>query len=227
MPDRDVAAGICASGGVVQPAGTVCRAAAGPCDFEETCDGVTADCPADELAAAGTVLPRRRGRLRYCGNLLRNQRRLPADVFKQAGTVCRPAAGVCDVEKAAREPARPARSTPLPRRPPCAGPRPMATIATRPKTVPDRSRAARATSSTLRLRCPVVRRLPQERIGYRFLERGGRAPLATTSSAARRAAAATPRLAARQPRGVAVSRQRHRRGHLLLRGLLHQHHRHL
>ncbi|MFQ5592364.1 MAG: hypothetical protein ACE5HE_14480, partial [Phycisphaerae bacterium] len=37
-----------------QPAGTVCRPAAGECDVDEVCDGVTPDCPPDAYAPAGT-----------------------------------------------------------------------------------------------------------------------------------------------------------------------------
>ena len=35
-----------------QPAGTVCRPAAGPCDVAETCTGATAECPADGFEPA-------------------------------------------------------------------------------------------------------------------------------------------------------------------------------
>jgi hypothetical protein len=38
----------------LRPLGFVCRASAGECDLEETCDGVAADCPADDFVAAGT-----------------------------------------------------------------------------------------------------------------------------------------------------------------------------
>jgi hypothetical protein len=41
--------------GSFEPASTVCRAAAGPCDVEERCTGDAPDCPVDALAAAGTV----------------------------------------------------------------------------------------------------------------------------------------------------------------------------
>lgn len=37
-----------------RPAGEVCRAAQGPCDREERCDGSSPDCPTDQLALAGT-----------------------------------------------------------------------------------------------------------------------------------------------------------------------------
>ncbi len=50
LGDGGATMGVCAG----QPAGTVCRMAAGPCDAEEVCDGMTATCPADVLAPAGT-----------------------------------------------------------------------------------------------------------------------------------------------------------------------------
>ncbi|MCZ7684310.1 MAG: hypothetical protein M5U28_38260 [Sandaracinaceae bacterium] len=43
------------------------RAAAGDCDLAEACTGSAASCPADALAAAGTGVPRRGGRLRPRG----------------------------------------------------------------------------------------------------------------------------------------------------------------
>ena len=94
---RDVAVGICAPGGVIQPAGTVCRVAAGPCDVDETCDGVTADCPADKLAAAGTSCRASAGDCDVAETCAGTSAFCPTDGFKQAGTVCRAAAGVCDV----------------------------------------------------------------------------------------------------------------------------------
>lgn len=42
-------------------AGTPCRPAAGPCDLEEVCDGVTSDCPADALVEAGAICRAARG----------------------------------------------------------------------------------------------------------------------------------------------------------------------
>jgi hypothetical protein len=48
-----------------RPAGFVCRAARGPCDVAEVCDGTAAVCPRDGLAAAGTMC-RDRARGRPC-----------------------------------------------------------------------------------------------------------------------------------------------------------------
>jgi fibronectin type 3 domain-containing protein len=94
---RDVAVGICAPGGVIQPAGTVCRAAVGACDVDETCDGVTADCPADKLAVAGTSCRAVAGDCDIAETCTGTSPNCPTDGFKQAGTVCRAAAGACDV----------------------------------------------------------------------------------------------------------------------------------
>lgn len=95
--NRDVPAGACAPGGVVQPAGTVCRAAVTVCDVDETCDGVNADCPADVLAAAGKECRAAAGDCDIAETCSGASPECPADGFKQSGTVCRAAAGVCDV----------------------------------------------------------------------------------------------------------------------------------
>ncbi len=95
---RDVAVGICAPGGVIQPAGTSCRKAGGLCDIEETCDGVNADCPADKLAAAGTSCRAIAGDCDVAETCSGTSADCPVDGFKQAGTVCRAAVtGGCDV----------------------------------------------------------------------------------------------------------------------------------
>jgi fibronectin type 3 domain-containing protein len=95
---RDVAVGICAPGGVIQPAGTPCRPAAGLCDIAETCDGVTADCPADKLAAAGKECRAVAGDCDLAESCTGTSPDCPVDGFKQAGAVCRAAvAGGCDV----------------------------------------------------------------------------------------------------------------------------------
>jgi fibronectin type 3 domain-containing protein len=97
--NRDVAAGICATGGVIQPAGTVCRPVAGLCDIAETCDGVTADCPPDKLASAGTECRAVAGDCDIAETCTGTSVDCPADGFMQAGTVCRPVApgNLCDV----------------------------------------------------------------------------------------------------------------------------------
>src|SRR5207249_2741076 len=40
---------------VIQPAGTVCRAAVSECDVAETCTGSSTSCPADVVMPAGTA----------------------------------------------------------------------------------------------------------------------------------------------------------------------------
>lgn len=94
--NRDVAAGACAPGGVIKPAGTVCRAALDVCDVEETCDGVSADCPADQLVKAGRECRAAKGDCDIAETCTGTKADCPADGFKQSGTVCRAAAGVCD-----------------------------------------------------------------------------------------------------------------------------------
>jgi fibronectin type 3 domain-containing protein len=94
---RDVAVGICAPGGVIQPAGTVCRPAVDLCDVAESCDGVNADCPADKLAAAGKECRASAGDCDIAETCSGTSATCPADGFKQAGAVCRAVAGVCDV----------------------------------------------------------------------------------------------------------------------------------
>src|SRR5262245_46135250 len=56
-PDAVCAGGDCCAPDCLSfiPAGTVCRSAAGVCDLEETCDGTSADCPADAFEASTTV----------------------------------------------------------------------------------------------------------------------------------------------------------------------------
>jgi hypothetical protein len=48
--------------GAIAPRGTVCRAAIGPCDYAESCDGVRVDCPEDLIAPPGEIC----GIWRYC-----------------------------------------------------------------------------------------------------------------------------------------------------------------
>jgi hypothetical protein len=47
--------GLCKT--IFDPAGTVCRPAAGPCDVAEVCSGNSFDCPADRHADNGTPCP--------------------------------------------------------------------------------------------------------------------------------------------------------------------------
>ena len=93
----DVPAGACIVGGQLRPAGYPCRAVAGLCDVEESCDGVSADCPADKLAVAGTSCRAAAGDCDIAETCTGTSPDCPADGFKLTGTVCRAVAGPCDV----------------------------------------------------------------------------------------------------------------------------------
>lgn len=77
-------------------AGEVCRAAAGTCDFAESCDGVSAECPADVVVDAG-VSCRASGGVcdleEQCNGVAPQ---CPADQHVGAGTVCRAGSDLCD-----------------------------------------------------------------------------------------------------------------------------------
>jgi fibronectin type 3 domain-containing protein len=93
----DVPAGACIVGGQLRPAGYPCRAVGGLCDVEESCDGVSADCPADKLAVAGTSCRAAAGDCDIAETCTGTSADCPADGFKLTGTVCRAVAGPCDV----------------------------------------------------------------------------------------------------------------------------------
>jgi fibronectin type 3 domain-containing protein len=93
----DVPAGACVVGAQLRPAGYPCRAAAGPCDVEESCDGVSADCPTDKLAVAGISCRAAAGDCDIAETCTGTSVDCPADGFKLTGTVCRALAGPCDV----------------------------------------------------------------------------------------------------------------------------------
>src|SRR5205814_520021 len=78
----------------IKVAGTVCRAAAGECDLAETCDGVTTGCPTDVLKASGTTCTDDGN---ACTTDVCNGTSATCTHAEgNAGTVGRPAAGVCD-----------------------------------------------------------------------------------------------------------------------------------
>ena len=73
----------------------VCRAPAGSCDQEETCDGLSPDCPADAVAPGGAVCRAPSGACdleETCDGL---SSQCPADQL-DAVSVCRSAASPCD-----------------------------------------------------------------------------------------------------------------------------------
>src|SRR5207244_4111883 len=76
---------------------TQCRASAGECDPAENCPGNGPNCPADAKSAAGTPCTADRNPCR------RDQCDGTSDACQHpagnAGTVCRAAAGVCDVDE--------------------------------------------------------------------------------------------------------------------------------
>lgn len=79
--------------------GVECRASAGICDIAESCDGVSANCPADTHIASGTQCRASADACdaaETCDGVNPN---CPMDTFAMVGTPCRPAVGVCDIEE--------------------------------------------------------------------------------------------------------------------------------
>ncbi|MBI5533374.1 MAG: hypothetical protein HY898_11710 [Deltaproteobacteria bacterium] len=86
----------CSAGACVHPAGnvgTICRAAQGECDVAEACDGASTTCPANGFKADGTTCTTDGNpcTLDQCGS------GVCAHPAGNAGTVCRPVNGECDV----------------------------------------------------------------------------------------------------------------------------------
>lgn len=80
-------------------AGKTCRAAAGPCDAVETCDGSSKTCPADGFLGSTTVC---RDAVAECDakeTCSGSNAACPADALATAGTVCRAATNTCDVQE--------------------------------------------------------------------------------------------------------------------------------
>ena len=87
----------CSSTCRFEPATTLCRPAAGPCDVAEFCTGASGSCPADQFEPSTFEC---RGALGPCDEAelcTGTDSACPADAFKPATVECRPAAGVCDV----------------------------------------------------------------------------------------------------------------------------------
>src|SRR5262245_4635013 len=87
----------CSSTCQFEAAGTICRAAIGPCDVAETCTGSSATCPADALAPTSTVCRGSAGVCDVAETCTGSSAVCPADAFAPSGTTCRASAGVCDV----------------------------------------------------------------------------------------------------------------------------------
>jgi hypothetical protein len=83
--------------GVLEPAGTVCRAASGPCDLDETCSGLEASCPADTFRASGSLCRQEAGACDVAESCTGNAAACPVDRFGLSGLVCRAASGACDL----------------------------------------------------------------------------------------------------------------------------------
>src|SRR5439155_1455742 len=77
-------------------AGTICRAAAGVCDVQETCTGTSAVWPGDSFVSSSTVCRASAGVCDTAENCTGTSAACPADSFESSSTVCRASAGVCD-----------------------------------------------------------------------------------------------------------------------------------
>jgi cysteine-rich repeat protein len=94
--DGNTAEGDCCSAVCqLEPSGSVCRAAAGACDLEETCDGASDQCPADAKSTAECRAAA--GACDVAESCDGSGDACPADVLEPATTACRAAAGVCDL----------------------------------------------------------------------------------------------------------------------------------
>ncbi|MBN8611495.1 MAG: hypothetical protein J0L92_12960 [Deltaproteobacteria bacterium] len=77
-----------------RPAGTVCRASAGPCDVAETCEGTT--CPVDGFLGASTICRASASSCDQDDACNGASAACPSDAPRPAGTVCRASTSVCD-----------------------------------------------------------------------------------------------------------------------------------
>lgn len=96
-------------GGIVAPcvnddgafaeAGTVCRAAVGPCDVAEVCTGSAPSCPPDRFRPPDTLCRARSGACDVAELCTGTTPHCPADAFALASFVCRPSSAPCDLEE--------------------------------------------------------------------------------------------------------------------------------
>ncbi|MEM9864487.1 MAG: hypothetical protein AAF938_23000 [Myxococcota bacterium] len=86
---------VCVSAGF-EPAGTVCRESAGPCDVAEVCDGAGISCPSDGFQN-GTVCRDAAGPCDQAELCDGGSAVCPADTKRAESFVCRESAGPCDV----------------------------------------------------------------------------------------------------------------------------------
>ncbi len=80
--------------------GTTCRAATGPCDVAEVCDGATNACPGDTFASASLECRAAAGGCDVAEHCPGTGPACPADALVGASVVCRAPAGTCDVAEA-------------------------------------------------------------------------------------------------------------------------------
>jgi hypothetical protein len=76
--------------------GAVCRASAGSCDLQETCDGTNATCPADTLVPALVECRGAAGDCDLAETCTGVDAACPADVLQPSTFECRASAGTCD-----------------------------------------------------------------------------------------------------------------------------------
>ncbi|HXJ21852.1 MAG TPA: HYR domain-containing protein [Polyangia bacterium] len=72
----------------LEAAGTPCRPAAGPCDVAEVCDGVSPDCPQDQLVTAGQQCGSSTGECDLSATCTGASADCPANALVAAGTAC-------------------------------------------------------------------------------------------------------------------------------------------
>jgi len=89
----------CSLGCTVEPAETVCRAAAGGCDLDERCNGSDTACPADDLAPAGLVCRAAAGDCDVAETCEGSSPECAPDARVPAGSVCRPGTDACDASE--------------------------------------------------------------------------------------------------------------------------------
>ena len=93
---NDQCSGGTCTGDPAAMSGQSCRLAAGPCDVVETCDGVSATCPADAFKDNLTTCRLSAGDCDVAENCTGSSAVCPSDNFKDSSTTCRISAGDCD-----------------------------------------------------------------------------------------------------------------------------------
>jgi uncharacterized delta-60 repeat protein len=86
----------CSAQCTVVAAGGVCRPVAGACDVAESCDGVSATCPADVVIASGVGCRAAGGVCDVAEQCDGVHPQCPADQHVPAGTICRVGTDLCD-----------------------------------------------------------------------------------------------------------------------------------